>query len=114
MELRSPPTSGGPIRAEDCTGEIQIAVAEEDDLPMAPPPEPPAAKMSIMERRAVAGGFCAPRIDVERFRCGGSLPSPCFVLPPSICPSVLLDSPVLMTFSQVRGSLSTVTFVFSS
>ena len=89
-------------------------MAEEDDLPMAPPPEPPAAKMSIMERRAVAGHFCAPRIDAERFPCGGSLPSPCFVLPPRICSSVLLNSPVLMTFSQVRGSLSTVTVVFSS
>ena len=72
---------------------------------MAPPPEPPAAKISIMERRAVAGRFCASRIDAERFQCGGSLPSPCFVLPPGICPSVHLDSPVLMTFSQVRGSL---------
>uniref|UniRef100_A0A0C9RMD2 TSA: Wollemia nobilis Ref_Wollemi_Transcript_11092_3323 transcribed RNA sequence n=1 Tax=Wollemia nobilis TaxID=56998 RepID=A0A0C9RMD2_9CONI len=70
----------------------------------------------LSERLAARGGFNAPRLNTARFKATPPISSPSGVrsplltIPPGLSPTTLLDSPVLLSNSQVEQSPTTGTF----
>ncbi|KAH9312914.1 hypothetical protein KI387_027949, partial [Taxus chinensis] len=76
----------------------------------------PPSRGGLSERLAARGGFNAPRLNTARFKSVSTLSSPNGVrspyltIPPGLSPTTLLDSPVLLSNSQVEQSPTTGTF----